>query len=157
MDIVTSLTATTDFFLRPTTNRFVACSTSSAGCSPGGGGPTRRSGSRAGIGADALFGSFTTSIIVPSVPIRPWGAQIKEPRPVGSVRGSWCARCGHQKTVDPIRPTALVSASAALRLRVYLDQGTDLPSTALPLGALPCVMKAQMRKLIAVRSLLASL
>src|SRR5688572_15828292 len=68
-----------------------------------------------------------------------------------------CARCGHQKTVDPIRPTALVSASAALRLRVYLDQGTDLPSTALPSGALPCVLKAQMRKLIAVRSLLASL
>src|SRR5688500_7046526 len=73
MDIVTSLTATTDFFLRPTTNRFVACSMSSAGCSPAGGGPTRRSGSRAGSGAGALFGSFTTWIIVPSVPIRPCG------------------------------------------------------------------------------------
>ena len=56
---------------------------------------------------------------------------------------------GQQKTVDPIRPTALV-ASAVLPPLLYLDQGTDLPSTALPVGALPCVVKAQMRSLIAV-------
>jgi hypothetical protein len=56
---------------------------------------------------------------------------------------------GHQKTVDPIRPTAPVAFGASAPV-LYLDQGTDLPSAALPVGALPCVMKAQMRSLIAV-------
>jgi hypothetical protein len=35
----------------------------------------------------------------------------------------------------------------------YLDQGTDLPSTSLPVGASRCAMKAPVR-CIAVRSLL---
>jgi hypothetical protein len=52
-------------------------------------------------------------------------------------------------------PRFVVSASAALPPVLHLDQGTDLPSTALPVGALPCVMKALMRRCIAVRSLLA--
>ncbi len=60
------MTATTAFFLRPTTNRFVACSMSIAGCSPGGGGPTLRTGSRTGVVLAVVFGSSMTSIIVVS-------------------------------------------------------------------------------------------
>ena len=52
-------------------------------------------------------------------------------------------------------PRFVVSASAALPPCVYLDQGTDLPSTSLPIGASRCVMKAPVR-CIAVRSLLGS-
>lgn len=64
------------------------------------------------------------------------------------------APVGQQKTVDPIRPTALVSVRRSFRRGFYLVQGTDLPSSSLPVGASRCAMKAQMRKCIAVSSLL---
>src|SRR5687767_7878063 len=94
-------------------NRFVACSRSSAGCSPDGGGPTCRSGSRTGagtvIGPDAavVFGLSITSVIVVSRSVPSGGPEHGESRgPLLSVRGSRGAPLGHQKTVDLIRPTA---------------------------------------------------
>jgi len=117
--LLTSLTATTDFFLRPTTNRFVACSSNSAGSSPGGGGPTRRSGWRAAAGIGALFGSSMTSIIVPIPFDSLSGAPVRRAavRWSPSVRGSRCP-VGHQKAVDPIRPTARVSAGGHPAVRL---------------------------------------
>src|SRR6188472_4044936 len=95
---------------------------SSAGCSPGGGGPTRRTGSRAGadvgvaVGIGVVFGSVITSVIVRF----PFACSLWPDTLRAAAR--WLHRSaalvaaplGHQKTVDPIRPTALVSALAAL-------------------------------------------
>ena len=149
--MLTSLTATTAFFLRPTTNRFVACSSSSAGSSPP---AAARRGAplSAGAASVVVFGPSMTSIIVSSLRVR---RDMNEPRPVVRSAAPACP-WGNKKPWCRSGPRSVVTAGGSSRRCVYLDQGTDLPSTALPVGALPCVLKAQMRSLIAVsdRSLL---
>ena len=153
------MTATTAFFLRPTTNRFVACSMSSAGCSPAGGGPTWRSGSRTG---DAVIGSrcrlwFVHDLDHRRVPFRCClgGLKWREPRPVAPGPRLSCCPVGASKNrgPDPAHGSWCLRWRSCRRC-VYLDQGTDLPSTPLPVGASRGALMAQMRRCIAVRSLL---